>query len=335
MSAADHPSPLPPDDAFTLPGRLLVPGSGWVDPARFFQGSSTSAVVVLRAGRLLHEWYAPGYAAERATQVFSITKSITSLLVGCALRDGYLAGVRQPVTDHVPELARGGFRAVTLEHLLDMRSGMSYRESDNPFGRHARYYYGTDLLPRLLHLRVKEPPGTRFEYRSGDTQLLGLVLSRALAPESITRYAQRVLWHPLGAEGPAWWTVDRPGGLEKTFCCLAVRPRDLARVGAMLAAGGTWQGEEIIPAAWVEASVGPLLRGDAMVMDDFGYHHQWWSCRDLPGGYLGSGHLGQYLIVVPDARLVVVRLGEKGGRTLQRDTLRLTQALREEILTTR
>jgi len=335
MTPSEEPYALPPDDVFGLPERMDVPGVGEVEPAVFFQRASATAVVILRDGRILYEWYARGGDPARATQIFSVSKSITSLLVGCALRDGYLAGVRQPVTDIVPELSQGGFDAVTLEHLLDMRSGMNYREWDNPFGRHARWYYGTDLLPSILALRVKEEPGRRFEYRSGDTQLLGLVLQRALAPESITGYAERVLWRPLGAEGPAWWTVDRPDGMEKTFCCLAVRPRDLARVGAMLAAGGAWRGEEIIPAAWLEASVGPLLRGEAEVGDGVGYHYQWWSFSELPGGYMGSGHLGQYLIVVPDARLVVVRFGERGGGKLRSDTLRVTQALREHILSAR
>jgi len=331
MNAAEAPSPLLPDDACGLPERLAVAGLGEVEPAALLQSSACKAVVILRDGRILYEWYASDQDPGRATQIFSVSKSITSLLVGCALRDGYLSDVRQPVTDFVPELSQRGFRAVTLEHLLDMRSGMTYREWDNPFGKHARWTYGTDLVPRILALRVKEEPGLRFEYRSGDTQLLGLVLHRALAPESITSYAERVLWRPLGAEGPAWWTVDRPDGVEKTFCCLAMRPRDLARVGAMLAAGGMWCAEQVIPADWLEASVGPLLRGDAPVGGGAGYHHQWWSFSELPGGYMGSGHLGQYLIVVPDTRLVVVRLGERGGRKLRSDILRVTQALRERI----
>jgi CubicO group peptidase (beta-lactamase class C family) len=240
-----------------------------------------------------------------------VSKSIQSLLVGIAIRDRVLGGLRQPITDRVPELRPRGFDQVTLEHLLQMTSGSSYLESDNPLGEHPALYYGTHMTPALLDQSLEEPPGTRWEYKSGDSQLLGLALSRALAPETITDFARRVLWEPLGMEHDGSWAVDHPGGLEKTFCCLAMTAIDLAKIGAMVAAGGAWRGRQLVPRDWIRTSTTPTTAAGGA---DF-YRLGWWVPKELDGGFMGSGHLGQFLFIFPESKVVIVRLGTAASPT--------------------
>lgn len=310
-----------------IPRTLRVRGLGKIGLEDYLARSKTVAFVVVQGDALLYQRAFGDRTPDTKVQIFSVSKSIQSLLVGAAIRERRIRAIEQPITDFVPELAPRGFSAVTLEHLLDMTSGSSYVESDNPFGRHPALYYGTDMTPDLLDLDLEAQPGQRWRYKSGDSQLVGLALARALAPETITDFARRVLWEPLGMEHEGSWAIDHPGGLEKTFCCLSMRAIDLAKIGAMVASQGRWRGKEIIPAAWIARATTP--RADAGSAPF--YRLGWWIPPELEGGFMGSGHLGQYLIVLPRSRLVVVRLGERGDGRTQAELIRLTLALEEEL----
>ncbi|MFA6035216.1 MAG: serine hydrolase, partial [Myxococcota bacterium] len=203
-----------------VPAEIPVPGRKKpVVLESFIKGRDTAAFLIIRGNDLLYERYFNGYKRDSMVQIFSVSKSVTSMLVGEAIREGKLKGTDQSVTDLVPELRPYGFDAVKVGHLLQMTSGSDYCESDNPFGVHPAMYYGRDMTPYLFGLRLEDPPGRVYRYKSGDTELLGLMLSRALAPSSITGYAQKELWEPLGMEYDGFWATDRPDGLEKVYCC--------------------------------------------------------------------------------------------------------------------
>lgn len=308
-----------------IPRTLRVRGLGKIGLEDYLERSKTVAFVVIQGDALLYQRAFGDRRPDTKVQVFSVSKSIQSLLVGAAIREQRIRAIEQPITDFVPELAPRGFSAVTLEHLLDMTSGSSYVESDNPFGQHPALYYGTDMLPDLLELDLEERPGLRWRYKSGDSELVGLALARALAPETITDFARRVLWEPLGMEHEGSWAVDHPGGLEKTFCCLSMRAIDLAKVGAMVANQGRWHGEQLIPASWIARSTTPLPGGVPF------YRLGWWTPPELEGGFMGMGHLGQFLIILPRSRLVIVRLGERSDARTQGELIRLSLALEEEL----
>lgn len=148
--------------------------------------------------------YLDGYDKNAMSLSFSMAKSFFSVLVGCAVDDGYFKSIDQPATDYVPELKPQGFTSVTLNHLLQMTSGIDYAQNDFPFGIHCRFYYSDKLEREILGLRLKEQPGTRFRYKSGDVLLLALALKRALGGKSIARYTQERLcgtpweWSPTG-----------------------------------------------------------------------------------------------------------------------------------------
>jgi CubicO group peptidase (beta-lactamase class C family) len=294
--------------------------------------NDTIAFLVVKGDELVYERYYQGHSAQSLSQAFSANKSITSALVGMAIQDGYLHSVEQRVTDWVPELLGRGYENVTLEHLLTMRSGSTYVENDNPFGVHVLFNYTPDLEKMILDFRTAAEPGQGFQYKSGDTALLALILSRALAPQTISGYMQARIWDPLGMEYDAVWTVDREGGLEKSWCCLAATARDFAKLGRLYLRRGEWNGQQILPAEWIERSTRGAFASEEWV-EDFraaglqNYGYSWWLASEEEGDYLALGKDGQYIYVNPAADTLIVRLGWSQGDLPTSQWLRLFQFL--------
>lgn len=280
----------------------------------YLERHATVAFLIIQRDTIKYERYFKGYDPAHVHTSFSMAKSVMSMLIGCAIADGIIGDVQQPVTDFVPELKKNGFDAVTLEHVLQMTSGLDFSESYvNPFGTAARYYYGRRLYRYMEHMKLKRQLGERFEYVSGNSQLLGLILERALRAKgdqrTITQYLQDRLWSPLGMEYPSSWSIDRKdGGIEKTFCCLNAPARDFAKLGSLYLHQGAWRGEQLVPEAWVERStMVDTTNGSAPR-----YQYQWW-LPSREGDFMAEGILGQYIYVDPMRELVIVRLGKKPG----------------------
>lgn len=280
----------------------------------FLEDHKTVAFLIIHRDMLKYERYFNSYDPAHVHTSFSMAKSVMSMLIGCAIADGYIADVDRPVTDFVPELKKNGFDAVTVEHVLQMTSGLDFNESYvNPFGSAAKYYYGRRLYKNMGRMKLKRVPGTKFEYVSGNSQLLGLILERALRANgdqrTITAYCQDKLWTPLGMEYPSSWSIDRKeGGIEKTFCCINAPARDFAKLGSLYLHEGNWQGTQLVPAEWVDRST----RVDTSNGSSARYQYQWW----LPsphGDFMAQGILGQFVYVDPARELVIVRLGTKYG----------------------
>lgn len=280
----------------------------------FLEEHRTVAFLVIQRDTVKYERYFKGYDQARIHTSFSMSKSVVSMLIGCAIADGFIRSVDQAVTDFVPEMGKNGWDKVRLEHVLQMTSGMDFNESYvNPFGHAAKFYYGRRLYPATKKLKLKREPGQEFEYMSGNTQLLGLVLERALRAKgdqrTITQYLRDKLWQPLGMEYTSSWSIDRKnGGLEKAFCCINAPARDFAKLGSLYLHEGQWQGKQLLPATWVEQST----RVDTTQGSSADYQYQWW----LPSGegdFMAEGILGQFVYVDPSRELVIVRLGTKYG----------------------
>jgi CubicO group peptidase (beta-lactamase class C family) len=276
---------------------------------QYLAENNSVAFLVLHRDSLQYEKYFDGYRADNIVPSFSMAKSITSILIGCALQDGIIDSVQEPITNYIPELRQNGFENVTIEHVLQMTSGIAFDESYwNPFGEAAKFYYGNKLKEYTCHLKLKNQPGTTFNYVSGNTQLLGLILERALKTKSITTYLQEKIWTPLGMEYDASWSMDAKDGMEKTFCCINARARDFAKIGQLFLHQGNWQGTQIITKEWVAQST----KVDETKGSAWFYQYQWW----LPsqnGDYMAQGILGQYIYVNPKKNLVIVRLGRNNG----------------------
>ncbi len=276
----------------------------------YLSKNETVAFLVIHNDTIKYEQYFNDYNQASIVASFSMAKSVTSILIGCAIEDNYIESVNDPVTKYVPELAENGFDKVTLEHLLQMTSGLDFNESYyNPFGHAATFYYGRNLEKSSLKLKLKNEPGTVEDYVSGNSQLLGLVLTRALQDKTVSQYLQEKLWKPLGMEYEATWSIDRKeNGVEKTFCCLNARARDFAKIGRLYLNKGNWNGKQIVSEEWVTQST----KVDTTNGSDAGYQYQWWIPNEK-GDFVAKGILGQFIFVSPSTNLIVVRLGKDYG----------------------
>jgi CubicO group peptidase (beta-lactamase class C family) len=315
-----------------------VPAGASTDLDVLLQSTDTIAFLILKNDRLILERYFQEHSPSTRSQSFSMAKSVTSILIGMAIADGYLQSVDQLIIDFVPELADKGFADVTIHHLLTMTSGSSYVENDNPFGIHVILNYTPQLEQKILNFEKKNQPGLIWRYKSGDNALLGLILDRALAPKTITEYTQERLWTPLGMEFDGLWSLDRAGdGLEKTWCCLAAAARDYMKLGRLYLHEGVWEGEQIVPTEWVKQStqVGAIPETawdpDFRRIGVWNYGYQWWLISENEGSFLANGKDGQYLYVNPAYDVVILRLGWSTGKMPLSQWLRLFHYLSTEV----
>ncbi|HLW15559.1 MAG TPA: serine hydrolase [Flavobacteriaceae bacterium] len=278
----------------------------------YIKKNKTVAFLIIENDTIQYENYWRKYEEASVVASFSMAKSITSILVGIAIDEGYIQSVNEPITNYVPELKENGFDVVTIEHLLQMTSGIKFNESYyNPFGDAATYYYGTNLRKEITKMKLQREPGEKFRYSSGDTQLLGLVLERALKDKTLTAYLEEKLWQPLGMEFDASWSLDRKkNGLEKTFCCINATARDFAKIGRLYLNKGKWKDRQIVSETWVAQST----KIDTTNGSTAKYQYQWWLPSKESGEFMAKGILGQYIYVHPKKNLIIVRLGKNEGK---------------------
>jgi CubicO group peptidase (beta-lactamase class C family) len=267
-------------------------------------------LVMIQDDSVIYEKYWDGYSDSSLSGSFSMAKSITSLLIGVALKEGKIHSLQDPVGDYLPEFKDSTKAAVTIKEVLTMSSGSNWDESYwNPLSVTAELYYGSDVYKTATGVKIVDKPGTLHRYKSGDSQLLGLILQKAYG-ENLAKLASEKLWQPLGAEHPALWSTDHPGGYEKAYCCFNSNTRDFARLGELMLDSGKWKGLPIIDSAYWAASITACGITDehGKACDYYGY--QWWLDPVHPGVFYARGILGQYIIVIPSRKRIIVRLGK-------------------------
>jgi CubicO group peptidase (beta-lactamase class C family) len=282
------------------------------DTLAYLKKYGTAAFLVAQKGALVHEEYFAPYNAQSLTNSFSMSKTITTLQVEMADKQGFISSFDAPLTEQIKEYAQDprGQKA-TVAQLSAMKSGHEWDENYYlPLNMTTNLYYGKDAQALVLSHGFEREPGSEYEYSSGSTQLLGVFLKRALqAKESeltISEHLSRSLWQPLGMENDAVYTMDRPeaeGGMERTYCCIFATAQDFGRIGQVLLQDGLWNGQQLLDKAFIERMRKPDLQpfyGHSLWMD-WSYKHPF---------YLLQGHEGQYVIVVPSHDLVVVRTGQ-------------------------
>ncbi len=273
--------------------------------------NKTVAFLIIKNDSIQYEKYFKGYNEESIIPSFSMAKSVTSILIGCAIEDRLIKSVDEPITNYLPALKKNGLDKVTIKHLLQMTSALKFSESYfNPFGHAASFYYGRNLKRGVSKLKLKGIPGKKFEYVSGNTQLLGSILQTVLKEKTITTYFQEKLWTPLEMEYDASWSIDKKkDGTEKTFCCINARTRDFAKIGRLYLNKGNWNGKQIVSKKWVEETT----KIDTTDGSDAGYKYQWW-LPSASGDFMAEGILGQYIYVNPTNNIVIVRMGKNYGK---------------------
>ena len=308
-----------------------VPWKGTQIPVQeMLEVTHSRAFVVLHDGQLVHEWYADDIDADARLSSWSVAKSVVSLLVGQAIERGQLSEDDRLV-DLLPELRTGdGFDEITVRDLLDMSSGIDVSENYNPWWPvtgTARLLLSTDLPGYLQGQRALSfEPGTRGEYRSVDTQMLGMILAR-VDGRPLAQIASEELWTPMGAEADATWNLDREDGTEKSFCCLNATARDFARIGQLVLDNGRVKGQQVVPEAWIERISTP----SDLPIGGWGYSAQWWHAPASDGDFTALGVFGQYIYVDPDARMVIVKLSDHGTEQDEVDTVDAMRAIAEHL----
>ncbi len=300
-----------------LPGAVPLPASALTmsDPpektATLLKELNTTALLVLQDGAVAFEKYSGDGGREVLSGSFSMAKSILALLAGAALEDGHIRNLDEPVSRYLTEWENSPEGNITIRELLRMTSGLNWDESYyNPLSITAEAYYGSNLLFTALRQRLMEPPGTRFSYQSGTSQLLGLLLARAVN-RNLADYASEKLWKPIGAESDALWSLDREDGMEKAYCCFSARARDFARIGELVRNLGRWNGKPVVREEYIKEMIRPhgVPNSEGKPVDYYGY--QWWVYPTEFGGVpYARGILGQAIIVLPQRNRVIVRLGK-------------------------
>ena len=273
----------------------------------------TVAYLVIKNDSIRFEKYYDRFRDSSRVNSFSMGKTFVSIMVGIAIDEGKIKSVDEPVGDFIPEFKKGNNAKLTFRHLLTMSSGINFDEDYvNPLAFPAQAYYGTELEKLLYKYQVTGEPGKIFKYLSGNTAILGLALEKATGMH-ISDYASEKLWKPMGARMPAFWSLDHKDGLEKAYCCFNSNARDFARFGQLYLDSGRWHGKQLVSENWVRQSV--KLAG---LVDDDGkanlrYGYSWWILPEYKGHsiFYARGIKGQYIIVIPDQKMVVVRLGQK------------------------
>ncbi|WP_051046449.1 serine hydrolase domain-containing protein [Nocardia asiatica] len=295
--------------------------------ADFLDATRTNSFLVLRGGALTHEWYRDGFTATTRQSSWSVAKSIVSLLIGRAVAAGKLAEDDRLVRV-LPELTTGGaYDTVTIRDLLDMASGVDVSENYNkylPLTGTARMYLTEDLAGFVRdHQGLRFPPGSAGEYRSVDTQLLGMALAR-IEGLPLGDLLERDLWAPIGAQDDALWNLDRAGGQEKAFCCLNATARDFAKIGQLVLDGGRVGDAQIVPPQWIERIRTPAPHR----VGDWPYGAQWWHPTGGDGADLTAvGVYGQYVYVDPPSGTVIVKLSDHGTTQDEQETIEVFRAI--------
>lgn len=268
-------------------------------------------LLMIKNDSIVFEKYWDGYSDSSLSGSFSMAKSITSLLIGVAIKEGKIKSVQESVGDFLPEFKEGEKAKLKIIDLLTMSSGTNWDESYiNPLSVTAELYYGADAYKTATGVKMVKQPGSIHEYKSGDTQLLGLLLEKATG-SSLSDYAAQKLWQPLGAAHPALWSTDHEAGNEKAYCCFNSNTRDFARIGKLMLDSGKCKGVPIIDSDYYARSITPcgITDNTGKACDYYGY--QWWIDPEHKQIFYARGILGQYIIVIPSKKIIIVRLGKR------------------------
>ncbi|HPA38588.1 MAG TPA: serine hydrolase [Phenylobacterium sp.] len=280
-------------------------GKTW-DTASYMAAMRTSGVLVLKDGKVILERYGLDRGPNDRWTSFSVAKSVTATLVGMAVKDGYIKSLDDPVTTYIPKLTGPGYAGVTVRQLITMTSGVKWNEDyTDPNSDVAKVGFSSDeagVNPVVSYMRKlprEATPGTKFVYKTGETDLAGILVSSATG-KTLSAYLSEKLWAPYGMEQDGIW-MDDIAGHERGGCCISITLRDYARIGQFMLDGGKIDGKDVLPDGWVADATAahvtlPPESGET------GYGYFWWL---MPGGYSAQGIFGQQIMIYPKERLVI------------------------------
>ena len=290
-----QPRPLPPGPPLNLP----------LDLDAYLAGQRAAALLVLHKGQLRLERYGLGFDADGRWTSFSVAKSVTSTLVGAAVRDGHIR-LEEKVSHYLPQMKGSAYDDVSVRQLLTMTSGVRWNEDySDPQSDVAQFnnHKSTDGSPAIVsylrQLPREAPPGERWLYSTGETNLVGILLEQATG-KNLSTLLQEKIWQPAGMERQATWLLSKTGQ-EISGCCLQASARDYARFGQFILEGARVQGQPLLPDDWLGKAT---TRQADIGLPSRGYGYQWWTYDN--GSFTARGIFGQGIFIDPQRQLVIV-----------------------------
>lgn len=298
----------------TLPEEFVHNGNTY-NTAHFIDSSDTQGFLVIQDDTIVYENYWKGQQEDIQHISWSMAKSYISALFGIAIEEGHIKNIHQTVDEYLPQLKGSGYEGVKIKDVLQMSSGIKFDETySDPQSDIQQYWVGFvegDSQDEFTANMVNETtPGTYNKYVSMDTHVLGMIIVKATG-KSLTDYLEEKLWKPLGTEYNAYWLVDGHG-MEMALGGINATLRDYAKIGRLYLNKGNWNGKQIVPAAWFEASVSASeehLQPESENSSDkgMGYGYQWWITDGDEGEFLAMGVFNQYIYVNPTTNTIIVK----------------------------
>jgi len=296
---------LPPVAARVLPAGDPLSPTIIAEINRTMKDTGIAGVMVLQDGKKRFEGYELGFTPDQRWTSFSVAKSFTSTLLGAAIQDGFIGSLQDPITKYIPELDNSAYEGVTVEHLATMTSGVTWNEDytdpNSDVAMMARFVleYGDDaIVEQMKQLPREANPGTKWVYKTGETNLLGMLVENAIGLP-LAAYAKTKIVDPAGFEANLFWMSDPRGG-SIGGCCISLRLADYARMGQFALDGGSG----IVPDGWFSKA------GDSLIdfgESGFGYGYQWWTYPD--NNYAAQGIFGQLIMLIPEDNIVLAVVG--------------------------
>lgn len=308
VPAGANPMPLPAGPPLKLP----------LDIDAYMAGQRSAALLVVHDGKLRLERYGLGFDAGGRWTTFSVAKSITSTLVGAAIRDGHIKSLDDKVSDYLAQMNGSAYDDVSIRQLLTMTSGVRWNEDyADPNSDVARFNShrpeeGVDALVSYMRKLPREAPaGTRWHYSTGETNLVGVLLGKATG-KPLASYLSEKIWVPAGMEHDATWILSRTGN-EISGCCIQAASRDFARFGLFVLNGARVGGSSIVPDGWLADAT---TQRTEIGRPGRGYGYQWWTYTD--GTFAARGIFGQGIFIDPKRKIVIVSNANWAGGATDR-----------------
>ncbi len=275
------------------------------DVDAYMEEQRTAAIVILLDGKLVYERYGLDFDADGKWTSFSVAKSFTSTLVGAAVKDGYIKSLDDKVTDYIEGLKGSAYDDVSIQQLLTMTSGVRWNEdytdpqSDVALFNEHQAEDGEDATVSYMKTLPRDvPAGEKWVYSTGETNLIGVLVSEATG-KSLADYLSEKVWAPYGMQQDATWLLGSTGH-EISGCCIQAATRDYARFGEFIRGGAMVDGESIVPADWLAQAT---TKQADIGAPGYGYGFQWWTYDD--GSYAAQGIFGQGIFIDPARKLVI------------------------------
>lgn len=275
----------------------------------------SAGFLIIKDGKILNEHYFNGYSDTSLTNSFSVSKTMVTLLLGKAIEEGYIESIDDPIVNYLPEFKDDSLAQLcTVGDLSAMTAGYDWSEHYYlPLNPTAKAYYGRDIETQMLNRSFVKESGKEFNYLSGVTQLLGIVVSRA-TKQPLSSYLSEKFWKPLGMRKESYWALDDEDGMEKAYCCVYSNVRDFAKFGQLILQDGKWNGEQLIDSSFVALMKTPNFPVFMQKTHATYGYSLWLDYNYKTPFYSLIGHLGQYVAVIPSENMVLVRLGKKRDR---------------------